>query len=210
MDSKRLVEVCENAIFQGTCETSKVCEEILSMDGMSSRKGRHFLNHIGAGVYTYLEVGVWKGSTFLSATYDNMNLEAYAVDNWSEFGGPKQDFLDNLNKYASHLNFSKFVEKSIFDVTPEDVDNIKFDCYFYDGVHTQEAQCNALNIVDLLSDSFIYIVDDYAWPEVKVGCREGIVKGKFRVIKEWELPSVGPNSPEMFWNGMYVGVLEKA
>ena len=209
MNSKELIDVCMDAIAYGTWEQSKVCEEILSMDGMSSRKGRHFLNNIGSRINTYLEVGVWKGSTFLSALYDNTNLEAYAVDNWSEFGGPKQDFLDNLSRYASHLNSPKFIEKCIFDVVPQDVNNIKFDCYFYDGIHTQDAQRKAIGISSMLADSFIYIVDDYAWPEVRTGCQEGIVESGFKVIKEWELPSVGPNSPEMFWNGMYVGVLEK-
>lgn len=209
MNSQQLVQVCIDAIAKGTAEQSKVNPEILNMDGMSSRKVRHFLNNIGAGVEKYLEVGVWKGSTFLSATYDNMSLTAYAVDNWSEFGGPKKDFLYNLNYYATHLNSPQFVEKAIANVTSPDVNNIKFDCYFYDGVHTQEAQRNALDVSHLFADSFIYIVDDYAWPEVKAGCREGIVKSGFKVVQEWELPSAGPNSPELFWNGMYVGVLEK-
>ena len=47
---------------------------------------------------TYCEVGTWKGASFISAMYNN-NIFGYVIDNWSEFGGPINDFNNNINTY---------------------------------------------------------------------------------------------------------------
>jgi len=53
---------------------SNLNENILNIHGMSSAKNRHFLNNICNFPYVnYLEIGCWKGSTFISALYENQN-----------------------------------------------------------------------------------------------------------------------------------------
>jgi hypothetical protein len=78
---------------------------ILEMDGMSGKKYRHFVNNLISKIDNprYLEVGCWKGSTSCSAIYNN-NVIAYCIDNWSEFGGPKNIFCENVQKCANECD----------------------------------------------------------------------------------------------------------
>ena len=49
---------------------SRLYEDVLQIDGMSSAKVRHFLNNLCSKPNThYLEIGVWKGSTFLASLF---------------------------------------------------------------------------------------------------------------------------------------------
>ncbi len=51
----------------------------------------------------YLEIGVWKGSSLCAAMWKN-EITCLAIDNWSEFGGPKSRFLYNFNKFKGNNN----------------------------------------------------------------------------------------------------------
>ena len=59
--------------------------------------------------------------------------EVVCIDNWSEFGGPKDEFLTNFNTYKGE-NDAEFIENDCFKV---DVSQLpKFNMYMYDGNHT--------------------------------------------------------------------------
>ena len=63
---------------------------------MSGKKTRHFYNNICSMKNSrYLEIGTWKGSTLCSAMCNN-KMKCVAIDNWSQFNGPKNEFLKNL------------------------------------------------------------------------------------------------------------------
>ena len=47
----------------------------------------------------YLEIGTWKGSSICSAMCNN-KITCVAIDNWSEFGGPKNIFLENYYSFV--------------------------------------------------------------------------------------------------------------
>ena len=71
---------------------------------MSGLKTRHFYNNLlNFDDARYLEIGSWKGSSVCSAMYNN-NAMIICVDNWSEFGGPKDEFLVNFNKFIGNNN----------------------------------------------------------------------------------------------------------
>ena len=78
---------------------SKIDENLKLMEGMSGIKTRHFYNNLltieGS---RYLEIGTWKGSSVCSAMCGNSG-SVFCIDNWSEFGGPKSEFLENFEKY---------------------------------------------------------------------------------------------------------------
>jgi hypothetical protein len=69
---QELIQYVQLSVENAERGQSKLTPEILTIDGMSSPKIRHFLNNIcsypGA---SYLEIGCWKGSTFVSALYKN-------------------------------------------------------------------------------------------------------------------------------------------
>ena len=75
---------------------SKCSTDIMDLDGMSGVFTRHFYNNVVSMENTrYLEIGTWKGSSTCSAMFGN-EADVVCVDNWSEFGDVKKDFLENV------------------------------------------------------------------------------------------------------------------
>ena len=90
------------SILNAYSNQSNLTEDVLSVEGMSGNKTRHLYNNIcNLNNANYLEIGTWKGSSFISAMYNNTNTKGYCVDNWVEFGGPKNEFYNNINKFLS-------------------------------------------------------------------------------------------------------------
>ena len=83
----------ETAFLNAENKISKITNEIINMEGMSGTKTRHFYNNLlNTEDARYLEIGTWKGSSVCSAMYGN-TAKIICIDNWSEFGGPKNEFL---------------------------------------------------------------------------------------------------------------------
>lgn len=201
--------------------TDNATARYLALDGMSGPRFRHLLNRVcSIHEATYLEVGLYKGSTFFSAL-DGNSLNAYGVDNWSEFGGPVDIFRKRLPEYAGH-NTVTIYDGDIFSM---DLSTIKtpIDIYFYDGNHEEESQAKALTYtINACADEFIFMVDDYNWPKVHLGTQRGIKEAGLTILREYHFganenanaqgcalagsPAVTP----VWWNGMYVSVLKKA
>ena len=138
---------------------SKLNDELLNMDGMSGNMTRHFYNNLlELDDARYLEIGCWKGSSVCSAMYKN-KADIVCIDNFSEFGGPKEDFLHNLNKFKGENNVL-FINEDYFTV---DISKInKRNIYLYDSNHNYDSQYKALTyFYDCLDDIFILIIDDW-------------------------------------------------
>src|SRR3954447_24894640 len=91
-----LVNKVSSAFQDALKAHGKLEEPVLSINGMSGRKYRLFINNLIGGMTNprYLEVGVWAGSTLCSAISKN-TVSALAIDNLSEFGGPSDQFYAN-------------------------------------------------------------------------------------------------------------------
>lgn len=204
-----LVSYCNAAIEDSDKSLSILPESILSMEGMSSRKCRHLLSNITTNLKSYIEIGSWKGSTTLSAAYNKPSLEMVAIDNWSEFNGPKTEFQSNLWENRYNLG-------SEFTVIESDFRNINylpknhFQCLFYDGAHDKQSQIDAItHMSQFMADDFIFIVDDYSWQPVREGSMEGIKSSSLEIVWSTELPTTKTNDPDNYWNGVLVSVLRK-
>ncbi len=149
---------------------------VAGMQGMSGRKYRYLINNlVEAMVFPrYLEVGSWAGSTACSAIYGN-RLTAVCIDNWAEFGGPKETFLNNVDVVKNEFVNFKFIESDFRQV---DYTNIgKFNIYLFDGPHEEKDQYDGVVIAQpALDDLYILIVDDWNWPAVR--------NGTFRALKD--------------------------
>lgn len=194
---------------------SKITEEILAMDGMTGKKTRHFYNNIvNMADARYLEIGTWKGSSVCSAMCNN-NATILCIDNWSEFGGPKDEFLANYNKFKGSNN-ARFIEDDCFKIDTADLG--KYNIYMYDGNHTSDSHYKALeHYINCLDDIFIYIVDDWNACEVREGTLSAISKLNLSVLYEKELRLTHDNSHtpfqlagETWWNGIYIAVIKKS
>ena len=213
MDS--LISCVKTSMTNAQKDISKCTREILSMNGMSGSKTRHFYNNLlSLQDARYLEVGTWAGSTVCAAMCGN-SAKVVCIDDWSQFGGPKQEFLSNFNKFKGN-NDASFIEKDCFKV---DVSAMpKFNIYLYDGDHTVLAHYRALtHFINCLDDVFIYVVDDWNWECVREGTLKAIADLNLKVCFDMEVRTTNDGthplhgSPlQLIWhNGMYVCVLQK-
>ncbi len=207
---------------------SKCTREILDLDGMSGNMTRHLYNTLcelrrpDGGAARYLEVGAWKGSSTLSALYQNP-VHATIIDNWSEFGSPRAYFRANLGRVLgmpgaeSDAMFSdqltqpgqqlQLVNEDCFQLTTE-LKFAPYDIYLYDGFHSQEAQRQALtDLWQHLADPCIVLIDDWEWAQVQAGTREGLEAVGAQVVASWDV--LEPGGRGGFWNGSGIFVLRK-
>jgi hypothetical protein len=214
-ETKFLVDHVEKCFEFAIQNTSKVTQDILNIEGMSGKKTRHFYNNLlSIPNRTYLEVGTWKGSTLCSAMYNN-EARVVCIDNWSEFNGPKDEFLANFYKFKGK-NDAMFIENDCFNV---DVTSLPiFDIYLYDGDHKYECHYKSLiHFWDCLDKMFIYIVDDWNWEYVRNGTYDALKSLKCEIVYEREIrttnnnthPQVGSVGQLNWHNGIGVFVIKK-
>jgi hypothetical protein len=203
-----LVKHVENSISDAEAGKSKLSPDVLKIEGMSSPKVRHFLNNVtDYPDINYLEIGVFLGSTFVSALYGNKVNSKYAIDNWSYGNSYKYEFSVNCRR--NKIFKVNFFEKDAFRINLDSIKD-KINIYFYDGDHSPESSCNALTYYyKVLSDVFVFIVDDFSWGGVHEGVREGIKQNNLSIITEWDLSSFVINDKDGWWNGLGVFILSK-
>jgi len=77
-------ELVEAALELADVEQSKINEREREIFGLSSSRLRAFLNNICHKAGTqYVEVGVYRGATLLSAMYGNLSTKAIGIENYS-------------------------------------------------------------------------------------------------------------------------------
>lgn len=215
LEAERLMDIAKSSLEKAERNESKVNQEILALDGMTGKKTRHFYNNLLSHPnIRYLEVGTYKGSSTCAAMFGN-EAEVICIDNWSEFGGPKKEFLNNFQKFKGK-NRAMFIEKNCFTIEPHE---IPFSCniYLYDGPHQCDDHYRALKqFLPSLENEFIYVVDDWNWAQVREGTKKSIQDLGLKVLYEKEIRLTQDNSvtkrPELtdtWWNGIYVAVLQK-
>ncbi|MDX1968870.1 MAG: exostosin family protein [Planctomycetaceae bacterium] len=204
-----LVEWVERAIQAAESRDSLLSRAALSLQGMSSGKVRHFLNNLRPR--RYLEVGVWRGSTFVAACFGRQLASATAIDNFGAF----QQGTDGAEQFQANANAMlpnqpvTLRTGSFFDL-PADLLPQNVDVFFYDGDHRPEAQREAMvRGWPLLADEAVVVVDDTNFPGVVEATRQGLAQVKADVVHEWLLPARFNGDTEQWWNGLYVAVIAK-
>jgi hypothetical protein len=87
----------------------------------------------------------------------------------------------------------------------------------YDGNHTKDSHYRALvHYYDCLDNTFVFIVDDWNWQDVRNGTYESIKLLNLSVLYEREIRLTTDNShtsrqlaKETWHNGIYVAILKK-
>jgi hypothetical protein len=193
---------------------SKITDDIISMPGMTGTLTRHFYNNIlNIDDARYLEIGTWAGSSVCSAMCGN-KAKVVCIDNWSQYDGPKETFLKNFEQFKGE-NDAQFIESDCFTLDTSTLP--KFNIYMYDGNHSHDSHYRALShFYNCLDDTFIYIVDDWNWQDVRNGTKNAIEAMKLSVLydKEIRLTWNEDHTPmdvaaKTWWNGIYVAILQK-
>lgn len=151
------------------------------IEGMSGQRYRTFINELIASLgerARYLEIGSWKGSTLAAAIEGNKG-HFTAIDNWTQFGGPKNEFLANIaavkTEISPHVIEADFraVDYATFE---------PFNVYLFDGPHEEDDQYDGLSLVGpALANPHVLIVDDWNWRKVRLGTFRAIHDGGWTI-----------------------------
>jgi hypothetical protein len=202
----------EQSLQHALAKTSKLTETALSVQGFSTPTMRHLFNNLCSGVRKYLEVGVWLGGTATASVFNNNNVEATFIDNFSQdfsHKGVLETLQSNLEMVRPESGpFTLFNE----DCWKFDVSKLSgIDLFFFDGRHDFEDQRKALPyFLECMSNEFIFIVDDSTWVPVREGTKAGLddLKGKITIKKQWLLHP--PHGDHPVWhNGVDIYLCEK-
>ena len=213
-----LTQKVDEAVAKAILGQSKLSPEVLALEGMSSHGIRHLLNNVCELVGgNYLEIGSWRGSTFISALYKNADVKALSIDHHEEFVNHEQfkttaDMLaDNCKRMLIHNEQYQLVTADCFKV---EIDPAwKFNIYLYDGYHSYECQYQAISkYYKHLTDMFIYICDDFSCYNIEDATRAAFRDMNIEVISEHKMygyQNVNVCRKEGFWNGYYIAVCVK-
>jgi hypothetical protein len=211
-----LTRTVKEAFGKALNHESDIDPDVLNMVGMSGRKYRHFINNLIRGLRdpNYLEIGCWMGSTPCSAISRN-RVRATGIDNWSEFGAPKDQFIANLARFKTPLAHVNFVEADFRKVDLASLGT--FNVYLFDGPHSDKDQYDGLVLAaSALTREFILIVDDWNWEPVRRGSLSGIRALNLSLKYSLEIRTTldGTHGPVMgqlgdWHNGYFISVLEK-
>lgn len=196
---------------------TKLDQCVFDIHGMSVPEVRIFLNELVDSETNYLEIGIHRGSTFVSAMYKNHPKSAFAIDN---FGGKL--FSDSVKKVflknCSENNVTDFVlyHEDSFKLSTQQKEAIKdINVYFYDGGHTAENHRQAITyFYNNLASTFILIIDDWVHVPAQEGTKKAIQEMNLKIEKDWELGfsqhKRAENPNKLSWhNGLYIAVLTK-
>jgi hypothetical protein len=188
------------------------------MDGMSGKRYRYLINNLVELTENprYLEIGSWLGSTACSALYGNIS-KALCIDNWSEFGGPREMFLQNIDaiKKTAKIDFT-FLESDYRQVNYANLG--KFNIFLFDGPHTEEDQYAGVSLTEpALDDVYTFIVDDWNWEPVRSGTLNAIHRCRIEIICSIEIRTSQDNTQpdsaafrKSDWhNGYFIAVCKK-
>ena len=164
-----LAVLVKRSLERAVADVSGPPELVRSVLGMSGQKYRVFINDLvrSHADARYLEIGSWRGSTAVAALYGNA-VKAVCIDNWSQFGAPKEDFLDNMQRVQSPAIDFRFIEEDFRCIDYSSLG--RFNIFLYDGYHSEMAQRDGIVLAQpALDESFVLIVDDWNWRRVRVG-----------------------------------------
>lgn len=212
---EQLIKHVDESVEKAFKNISKLPQSILDIDGMSGDKTRHLYNNIcSLDKAHYLEIGTYKGSTFVSSMYKN-NISGLCIDHWKEFGG-KDHFLNNTKTFLTNNETFDIIDSDCWNVIPNDIGLNKFDIYLYDANHSFEDHKRAItHFYKSMSKYFILMVDDWEcfWVKVKQGTFAGIYESKLKIHKMVEVPMFKiyhyHSKGDTFWNGCGIFILER-
>ncbi|MCO6416758.1 class I SAM-dependent methyltransferase [Siccirubricoccus sp. KC 17139] len=193
---------------------------IYAIEGMSGGRYRHFINHLVRALPQprYLEVGSWMGSTLCAAIHGNA-VQALAIDDWSQFGGPKEAFLANVQAHLTPEAQVGFLEGDFRQVPFATLaaQAPPYGIYLFDGPHEEADQYDGLaRALPALAELFVFICDDWNWAQVRRGTWRAIADSGLETLFAAEIRTSLDNShgtpggKESDWhNGYFISVLRK-
>ena len=150
---------------------------------------------------SFVNVGVWNGFTLLAGMLNNRGKTCIGVDNFSEFGGPREDFLKRFNKHRSvkHQFHEMDYEKYFSEVHSGPIG-----FYIYDGEHSYENQLKGMQVAEpFFAKRCRILIDDTNLPAPRRALEDFIAqsKNKYEILLDRK---TSKNLHPTLWNGVTV------
>lgn len=205
-------EHIDSAIERALRGESHLDPAVLDILGFATPTMRHMFNNLcHVEGLTYLECGTYAGATFCAAVNNNP-ARVIGIDNFSQAWHEGRDVAQEF--FGNHARFSAdpmlfFYRADCF--TTGLIIERRIDVFYFDGDHTREAQARALpHFVPALANTFLFIVDDYNWPDVRSGTEDGFRVLSTRIVREWILKGEQSQDDPVWHNGVALFLCEKA
>jgi hypothetical protein len=147
----------------------------------------------------FVNVGVWHGFSFLAGIAANPDRRCIAIDNFSQYGCPRAEFLKRFEACRSPRH--EFHDMDYEDYFA-DVHAGPIGFYFYDGEHSYRNQLRGLQVAEpFFSHGCVILVDDTNADEPRTATLDFISRspGTYRVLFDRRTLR---NSHPTFWNGV--------
>lgn len=149
----------------------------------------------------YVNVGVWHGFTFLCGVVGNEQHPCIGIDNFSQFGSPRNAFLERFEQYKTQ-------QQQFYDMDYEEyfqtVHKTPIGLYIYDGEHSYANQLKGLQLAEpFFAENCIVMVDDTNWAEPRQATLDFIAASSYDYDILFDVTTCGNGHPT-FWNGLMV------
>ena len=149
----------------------------------------------------YVNVGVWNGFSLLVGMAGNAERRCIGVDNFSEFGGPREAFLARFERRRSaRHDFHEMDYRAYFAERHDGPIGV----YLYDGEHGYDNQLRGLEAAErFFAPGCVIVVDDTNLPEPRRATLDFVAArpGGYRTLLDRRTAG---NGHPTFWNGLLV------
>jgi hypothetical protein len=132
---------------------------------------------------------------------NNPEKTCIGTDNFSEFGGPRDDFMSRFEPFQSPIH--RFYDMDYRDYFST-VHKERIGFYFYDGNHSYEEQLRGLEVAEpFFGSECVVMVDDTNLTEPRQATADFVDKSEFeyRVLLD---ESTSVNGHPTLWNGLTI------
>jgi methyltransferase family protein len=204
LDSPALaLELHNTELGPGAVELRQSLASLIRVPKMSTAAAGAIINaavtHM-APERLFVNVGVWNGYSLLAGMAGNPDKHCLGIDNFSQFGGPKNAFLRRFLERRSARH--KFLDEDYVEVLRAGLDR-EIGVYFYDGEHSFENQQQGLVLAEpFFAEDCVVIVDDVNWNAPRLGTDAFLQQSARAYSKVLDVPTAGEHPT--LWNGFMV------
>ena len=151
--------------------------------------------------HSFVNVGTWHGYTLLAAMAGNPDAICVGIDDFSEHGGPREEFMERFERARSPQH--SFHDMDYRDYL-RDVHQGPIGLYLYDGEDSYEAELEALQAAEpFFADGCLLMADDTNRPHRRQAMFDFTRHSPhdYSVVLD---ARTGANRHPTFWNGTLV------
>lgn len=149
----------------------------------------------------FINVGVWHGFSLLAGMAGNTQKKCIGVDNFSQFGGPRDHFLKRFEQYKSSKHC--FYDMDYLEYF-SNVHNDPISFYIYDGDHSYKNQLKGLQIAEpFFSRDCLILIDDTNWHEPRQATLDFIGNSSCKYMIVLDATTFCEMHPTL-WNGIMI------